>query len=139
LALNSDQDIIDSIDYSSSKLSYYEPLIKAAFLMAPAYGSAFDRGGLKSIQTPVMIVAGGSDQVVPVEENAKYFAKEISTSSLKILSGRVGHFVFLNEITKEGKKAIRKELHEDDPTVSRHNIHEQVSKLARDFFKQMRK
>jgi predicted dienelactone hydrolase len=134
LALRSDQETIDSIDYSPAKASYYEPRIKSAFLMAPAYGFAFDFKGLQSIRTPVSIVAGEADSVVPVNENAKHFAKEIPGCKLNILKGKVGHFVFLNEPSETGKKVLQKNLAQDDPSVSRAEIHQKVSHLATEFF-----
>ena len=59
--------------------------------MAPGLGPAIPASSLKTISIPVEIVAGGSDQNVPVALNAKYFAAEIPGAKLHIFPGNVAH------------------------------------------------
>lgn len=134
LPLNIDKSSIDSTDFSPAKESYRDPIIKAAFLMAPAYGFAFDVAGLQSIKIPVMIVAGEFDERVPIKENALFFGKSIPNSQIKIFPGKVGHFVFFNETTLFGKKHLPAYLIQDDASINRHNIHQEISELAVQFF-----
>jgi predicted dienelactone hydrolase len=131
---NIDQATIDSVDFSPAKESYRDPIIKAVFLMAPAYGFAFNVVGLQSLSVPVMIVAGAYDERVPIKENALFFARSIPNSQIKIFPGKVGHFVFLNEASKIGKKQLPAYLIQDDTGVNRHKIHQEVSELAVQFF-----
>jgi predicted dienelactone hydrolase len=129
-----DEAVINNIDFNQVTKSYQDPLIKAVFLMAPAWGKAFDKTGLQHIHLPIQIVAGEGDKMVPIKDNAHYFAHWIPNNILTILPGKVGHFVFLNEATKIGKKNLPSFIAQDDPSVERHKIHEQVSKQAIQFF-----
>lgn len=125
---------LKNIDFQKMTNSYRDPLIKAAFLTAPAWGQAFDPTSLQKIQIPLYIVAGQKDDIAPIEDNAKYYAKWIPHATLSILSGKVGHFVFLNNTTALGKKLLLPLLVKDDITINREKIHNQVSEEALRFF-----
>lgn len=127
-------ELMDSIDFCEGKKTYFDPMIKAAFLMAPAYGFVFDEGGLSHIKTPLYIVSGARDEMVPVVENAQYFAKWISTSVLNIIPGKVGHYIFLGEPSAIGKKLLTPKLYADDASVNRHQIHKNIEEQAYHFF-----
>ncbi len=128
------QNLIDSIDFTLATQSYYDPIIKAVFLMSPAFGFAFDKAGLESIKTPTYIVSGENDEMVPNKENAEYFAQSIPKATLSLLPGKVGHYVFLNESTELGKKNLPLHLIQDDPSINRYKIHQQVAGEAIKFF-----
>ena len=86
------------------------------------------------ITIPVYIVAGESDITVSANEHARFFAKQIPTSTLVILPGKVTHWVFMNESTQEGKK-LSPSITIDDPSINRLAIHRYVGEMALDFFK----
>lgn len=136
LTNDSDQEFIDSINYAPAKQSYQDPNIKAVFLMAPAYGFAFDQAGLKDIKIPVMIVAGEGDTVTPPKENAEYMSKWIPQSVLKILPGKTDHFVFFNLPSESGLKTLPKNWVENNSEVSREAVHKEVEDMAVKFFKE---
>ena len=114
--------------------SYRDPRVRSVFAMAPPLGPAFPVSGLKKISIPVEIVAGQSDQNVPIESSAKYFAANIPNAKLHIFPGNVAHYVFLDSCTENGHKT-QKVLCTDGPGVNRDTIHQETSKMAINFFR----
>ncbi len=127
-------EIIEKIDFSKAKTSYEDKRIKAEFLMAPAYGVAFSKEGLSNIDIPIMIVSGQGDKIVPVKDNAKFFADHIKSSAIKILPGRVGHYIFLNAAGQGRHKELPSFLTEDDVNVNREKVQAEVGNMAIKFF-----
>lgn len=130
----SSETIIKNIDFTKAKKSYEDKRIKAEFLMAPSYGFAFSPEGLSSIDIPIMIVGAESDSIAPAKHNAQFYADNIKSSAIKILPGKVGHYVFLNTAGQGGKKILPPYLTKDHPTVDRDKIHEEVADMALKFF-----
>jgi predicted dienelactone hydrolase len=109
--------------------------IRAFFAICPSIGQGFvKREQFAAIMAPVYIVGAQSDSIAPVKTNAAHYHELIKGSKLMIVPGKAGHYVFLNEAVDEIKKQ-QPFIFADDPTVSRHSVHEQVSQLAVDFFK----
>ena len=131
----SNQAIIEEIDFSPAKNTFYDSRIKAAFLMAPGYGSSFDKTGLENIKIPVYVITGEGDEVVGAVSNAVHYAQNITAAALKILPGKVGHYVFLNLPTEMGKKFINRRYSQDDPSVDRAAQHAVIGQAALQFFK----
>jgi predicted dienelactone hydrolase len=113
--------------------SYRDSRIRAVFAMAPALGPAFAPASLKAITTPVAIVAGAGDSVVPVETNAKYYAAQIPHAALTIFPGDVDHYVFLDDCTATGRSNLP-QLCVDPPGVDRAAIHDEAIDIAAKFF-----
>ena len=114
--------------------SYRDPRVRSVFAMAPALGPAFPTDGLKRISIPVEIVAGESDQNVPISSSARYFATNIPAAKLHIFPGAVAHYVFLDSCSDVGRKNVPM-LCTDAPSVDRHRIHAQTIELAVSFFR----
>lgn len=133
-SINENSSLIRNINFDAAKASFFDPRIKAYFLMAPSFGFIFDKADLKHINKPVFIVSGEEDEVVPIHENAEYYAKYIPNSTLWIIPGKVGHFIFLSEPSKLGRKELSSKLIEDDPSVDRAKIHKEVETAALRFF-----
>jgi len=109
--------------------------IRAFFAICPAGGQGFiDKNQFASIKSPVYIVGAQSDSIAPVQTNALHYHELIKNSNFKLIEGKVGHYVFLNEATDAFKKQAPF-IFSDDPSVNRHEIHERVGQLAVDFFK----
>jgi predicted dienelactone hydrolase len=102
--------------------------------MAPGLGPAVTAASLETISIPVEIVAGESDQNVPVAENAKYFAAKIPAAKLHIFPGRVAHYVFLDSCTGIGRKSLPI-LCVDARGVDREAIHANTVRRAVRFFR----
>jgi predicted dienelactone hydrolase len=114
--------------------SYRDPRVRSVFAMAPALGPAFPTDGLKKISIPVEIVAGESDQNVPIASSARYFAANIPAAKLRIFQGAVAHYVFLDSCSDVGRKNVPM-LCNDAPGVDRHGIHAQTIERAMSFFR----
>ena len=123
-------------DFEQANKSYRDPRIKAAFAMAPGiavHNLMFIQEDVFQIEIPIYLVAGETDDVVHVEENAHFFFQHSKQSSFTLLPGRVTHWTFLNEGTKEGRETDPY-LVIDHPSVDRYQIHQHVGTLAHEFF-----
>jgi predicted dienelactone hydrolase len=114
--------------------SYRDARVRSVFAMAPALGPAFPASGLKKISIPVEIVAGESDQSVPIASSARYFAANIPGAKLHIFPGNVGHYVFLDSCTGAGGKSLAT-ICVDGNGVDRRAIHAKTVDLALEFFR----
>lgn len=109
---------------------------KAFFAICPAAGQGFvSKDQVKGINRPVYIIAAQADSIAPTATNAFQYHRLISASKYRVLTGKVGHYVFLNEAIDELKKE-EPIFFNDDPTISRRQVHEEVSGLAVVFFKE---
>lgn len=113
--------------------SYHDPRIKAFFLMAPRTKD-FSPSSLKGISSPLFIVAGESDTILPYKDHSCFLAGHVPNMSFNLLEGEVGHSVFLNSPTELGKRDLSIEIVQDPPSVNREEIHIQVSQMALQFF-----
>ena len=124
-------------DFKHANASYRDKRIKAVFAMAPGLGGKnhmFTAEGLSQAEVPVAIVVGEADDIVSVDDNARFVAEHVSQSVLTVLSGKITHWTLLNEGTEEGRVA-QPYLTVDDPSVNRAQVHEKVGELALKFFK----
>jgi predicted dienelactone hydrolase len=117
---------------SQSGRSYRDPRIRAVFAIAPALGPAFIPDSLRRITTPVAIVAGSDDSIVPVRSNAQLMANLVPRANLTLLPG-VGHYTFLAACTEHGRRA-RPELCTDARAVEREAVHQRTAGIAARFF-----
>jgi predicted dienelactone hydrolase len=117
---------------SQSGRSYRDPRVRAVFAIAPALGPAFIPESLRRITTPVAIVAGSDDRIVPVGSNAQLLAKLTPRASFTLLPG-VGHYTFLATCTEHGRRA-RPQLCADGSGVDREEIHQLTADHAARFF-----
>jgi predicted dienelactone hydrolase len=113
--------------------SYRDPRIRAVLAMAPALGPAFTPASLAAIGLPVAIVAGESDPIVPIAENAKRYAATIPHAELTVFPGAVGHYVFLDQCTEAGRRSLPG-LCVDARGVDRAAIHQMTIGMASKFF-----
>jgi predicted dienelactone hydrolase len=113
--------------------SFRDARVRAVFAMAPGLGPAITASSLATISVPVQIVAGESDQNVPVAQNAKYFAANIPGAKLHIFPGNMAHYVFLDSCTEVGRKAMPM-LCIDGQGVDRDAVHADTVRRALQFF-----
>jgi len=125
---------IENIDFNPAKGSFLDERFSAMVLMAPALGWFFDEKSLASIGIPIFIFAAESDEVAPLENNAKIFAQKISRASLKVFKGKANHYIFLNRATAVGKRFLDSKYCTDPESIDRKKIHEDVAKNAVVFF-----
>ena len=120
---------------ASPALAVQDRRVGAVFAMAPGLIQVFgmDEDGLRQLDVPAYLVAGADDKPVPPEENAEFAAKYIPNARLWIIPGQVGHEIFTNECTEEG----RNELPDgcvDAPGVDRSKLHDEIGAVALRFF-----
>jgi predicted dienelactone hydrolase len=135
--------LAETIDEKQVKASFAKspPLkdkrIKAVFTICPAIGLAGhpDRSQFRNVDIPVYIVGAESDRMTPIKTNALHYHKMLPKSKLYIVPGKTGHYVFLNEANADLKKTGA-ETFNDDPSVNRKAVHQQVGGMAVQFFKQ---
>jgi predicted dienelactone hydrolase len=113
--------------------SYRDQRVRGVFAMAPALGPAFRSESLTKISIPVQIVAGEGDINIPVRSGAKYLAATIPAARLVIYPGTVGHYVFLDSCTEQGRKSAPI-LCSDPAGVDRDAVHSQTVNSALQFF-----
>jgi len=109
-------------DQERMKEDYRDTRIKAAFLMAPAWSWVFNKSDLQNIHIPVLIVAGDREEVLVSETNGLWYAQNIPQAEFHWIKG-AGHFIFLAAPSCEKRAQVNRQL-----------VHEQVRKLAIDFF-----
>jgi predicted dienelactone hydrolase len=117
---------------SQSGRSYRDARVRAVFAIAPALGPAFIPDSLRRITTPVAIVAGTNDRIVPIGSNAQLLAKLTPRASFTLLAG-VGHYTFLATCTDHGRRA-RSQLCADSSGIDREEIHQLTADRAARFF-----
>ena len=129
-------DAVVQASVERSHLPHSDPRVKAVFAMAPALGVGDTDASLKSIRIPVYIVAGRADNVTPPATNAERIANLISTSTLTLLPGMVGHATFGSLCTPAGIKSPDwgSWVCHDEEGVNRARVHEQTEELALPFF-----
>ncbi|HEY2540875.1 MAG TPA: alpha/beta hydrolase [Stellaceae bacterium] len=114
--------------------SYRHPRVRAVFAMAPALGPVFLPDSLAHIVIPVAIVAGASDEIVPIGSSAQFLAAMIPHAELTILPGAVGHYVFVGICLEAGRAILPSRLCNDVPEVDRAAIEAETAALAVRFF-----
>ncbi|MCB1072428.1 MAG: dienelactone hydrolase family protein [Chlamydiia bacterium] len=118
-----------------NQASYEDPRIRAFFLMAPR-GKDFSKSSLEKISAPLFIVTGKNDEILPYKENGGYISKHARTNRFELLEGEVGHPVFLNCPSEIGRENLSKEITEDPLSIDRKKIHDRVSEMAVNFFRE---
>ena len=130
-----DKDAVVVASLKRARNTYLDKRIKAVFAIAPALGGGFTAEDLTPIKISVEIVVGTGDRQAPAKTNAELFHRSIKNSKLVILSGDVGHYVFLSECTLVGKEQLP-QICLDAKTVNRAAVHREVGEMA---FKFLRK
>lgn len=128
------EEMIDAMDFNEARGSFKDPRVSAMVVMAPALGWLFDEESLQKVSIPIYIVAPEKDQVVPIEQNALIYAKQIAKATLKILHGDANHYVFLNRPTAVGRRFLEAKYCEDPVTIDRKKVHEEIAKNTIVFF-----
>lgn len=113
---------------------YADRRIRAVMALAPALGEAFTDAGLAAVRLPLSVVAGGADEIIPAERNARRIANAVPNSRLMLLPG-VGHYAFLAECTARGREVLP-QLCQDPPGVDRRAVHERVAAMAVEWFRE---
>ncbi len=121
-------------DFDAANRSYYNPLIKAVFTLAPALDAAnvmFTAHGVSSVTIPIHVTVGEADP--ECVEQAQFFTQYIPYSTLTVLPGNVTHLTMLNEGT--AKSIADKSVYViDHPSINRKAVHDTIAHEAIQFF-----
>lgn len=127
-------DIIESLEYDKSVLSYRDYRIKAFFLMAPSTWG-FNYESLSNIDTHMFVVGAECDDLLPASTHARFLASCVKNAEYELIGKKAGHYVFLNCVSDYGRATLDQRYYADSPTLNRKDIHKYVSKIANRFFK----
>lgn len=116
----------------SAGLSFRDPRIRAAFLLAPVGANALSAESLRRIEVPVAIVVGEADRLAAPATNARAMAAAIADARLRIVPD-AGHYVFL---ARCGEAALQRLglLCRDAAPVDRAAVHRDAADEAVAFF-----
>ncbi len=108
--------------------------IKAAVLMAPALGFAFDRDSIAGVKVPIRMYRPESDEVVRYPNNAAYLKEILPRAPEYIVLLAAGHYVFLAPCPPQLAQQAR-EICSDPPGVDRAALHARLNAEIEDFFR----
>lgn len=128
-----DPAVLDHIDLLEGTYTYFDQRIRAYFLLAPR-AFDFNEKSLKSIESPLFIVYGENDTVLPAKRNAEYLFSQTPSAQKFCFDGDVGHFVFLRSASERGKEVLPQAIVQDSEGVMRESIHKHTQHLASTFF-----
>lgn len=133
--------LLPFLDRENMAKDWRDPRVKAAFAMAPAWAWLFDEYNLQKISIPVYLIAADEDKVLVTRNNAGFFSKHIPGAFFKAISGKAGHYIFISFLNSEQRKKADPNqslnfLFEEDASIDRAWIQQQVSNEAVRFFKE---
>ncbi|MGE4268587.1 MAG: alpha/beta hydrolase family protein [Deferribacterales bacterium] len=102
------------------------PNLRAAVLMAPAYGVLSGKDSFKDVKITVSVYAAEFDSVVTGDKNALYVASIIPDKTLTVIKN-ADHMVFISPCA-ESKLEKFYDLCEDDESVDRAGVHVKMNK-----------
>ncbi|WP_346892413.1 alpha/beta fold hydrolase [uncultured Roseibium sp.] len=103
--------------------NYEDERIKAAFALVPAPTvRGFTPESVAAIEIPVLILCGDADREAPAEVCAVWLGRQNPSFDVEILTGNIGHYVFLSEATETGR-IDAPDICLDPPDVDRAVIH----------------
>jgi predicted dienelactone hydrolase len=111
-----------------------DPRIKAAFVMAPL-SLIFDKAGLATINRPVFLYYGQSDEVLRPKYNVLHIAPLIKTLAGIKKIPKAGHYVFLSPCSAQLAKDAP-DICRDPPGVDRVEVHARINADALAFFRE---
>ncbi|MEL6364926.1 MAG: prolyl oligopeptidase family serine peptidase [Pseudomonadota bacterium] len=114
------------------KAAYGDPRVKAVVALAPALGQMMSDDSLRAMETPLLVIGGGRDQVAPVATNARRIADEAPGATLTVI-GDAGHYSFLNACTARGRRFVA--VCRDAEGVDRSAVHDQAADMVIEHFR----
>ncbi len=112
----------------------HDSRIKAAVLLAPALGIAFDRSDLAGVGVPIRIYKAEADDVLPHVANADRLRQLLPRPPEWVVLPAAGHYVFLAPCP-EALAAQAPMICGDPPGVDRRALHGRVNGEIVEFFR----
>jgi predicted dienelactone hydrolase len=101
------------------------PNLRAAVLMAPAYGIIFGKDSFRDVKIPVSVYAAGLDSVVTGDRDSLYVASLIQGASVNVIKD-ADHAVFISPCAESRREKFYN-LCEDDVGVDRISVHKKMN------------
>lgn len=89
------------VDFRGAPANYRDARVSAAVALAPALGPGMTAESLRNIAVPVLVAATRDDELLPYEQHAARYARDIPRAALEVLP-EGGHFVFMPVCTWTG-------------------------------------
>jgi predicted dienelactone hydrolase len=112
----------------------HEPRIRAAVIMAPAWGCFFDREGLKDIAAALRFYHSETDEVLYRKYDGEYVANELPNKAEFVVLAGAGHFVYLSPCPLLMRVFAPKEVCVDPNGVDRAALHARMHTEITQFF-----
>lgn len=119
--------VAQSIDFQEGMHSFQDPRISRFVLLAPRV-SDFSVESLQKIESPILVIYGTEDSVLPPNEHAL----TLQAAQMVALT-QADHFVFLNPATEEGKQVLSPALWAGNE--ERPRFHQQIATETIKFLK----
>lgn len=114
--------------------NYGLPQVRAAFVMAPAYTTAFTPSSLRAIQTPILAMIGDNDTRIH-RQHASLTLRQNLPSSHVIELKQVQHYSFLSECTLQGRLFDwQYGFCHEHPNTDRNALHQAIAQKVVVFF-----
>lgn len=128
-------ELVEQADFSEAYKDLADTRIKAIALIFPAT-FVYPAEGLKSIKTPVAMIASEGDEVLPFKDHAMKLITEKVPAKFKILKEKISHYVPLNRVSEQGKQIISKEVQTEIIQEHRLKFHKEIALFVSDFFEE---
>jgi predicted dienelactone hydrolase len=113
-------------DLAEGERSYRDGRIRTVVALDPVFGPAAIPGSLRAIRIPVEIIASTTDDIVPVADNAEYYARLIPGAKLSTIP-QGGHFVCMQVCNAAGVLVAQEVCVEPNADVDRAEVHREAT------------
>ena len=110
-----------------------DSIIKAAVLLAPAYGPLFSKKSFHKITIPIKIYSSEKDRALDNKYNAQHIKTLLTSNVTHDIVKDADHFVFMSPCTHELKLAAPL-ICNDSELVDRAKIHKEINRDILEFF-----
>jgi predicted dienelactone hydrolase len=121
------------VSHDPARTPVSDPRIRAAVIMAPAWGCFFDREGLEGVDAPLRLYQSGADELLHPKFDAEYVTAELPTAPEFVNLKAAGHFVFLAPCPFV-MRMLARQVCADPPGVDRVALHARMNAEIVDFF-----
>ncbi|MFI5014948.1 MAG: alpha/beta hydrolase family protein [Hyphomicrobiales bacterium] len=121
------------VSHDPARTPVSDPRIRAAVIMAPAWGCLFDRDGLKDVGAPLRIYQGGADELLHPRFTGEYLASELPVPPEFVNFATAGHFVFLAPCPFV-MRMLAREICADPSGIDRAALHARMNAEIAEFF-----
>ncbi len=120
----------NGLDFSEAEKNYQEPRIHSILLICPAT-FAYLPEALKSVKTPIGMIASLDDEILPHADHAAKIMEHAPPRKTKLMKNKTSHYAFLNKMTKKGCEVLQKGV--KDP-IDWQPVHQETTDFTIQYF-----